>query len=474
MPETAKQTKVQQKVAKRAFFRSVIAVVDAIFFLFAAVAAVWLVWILFADTGSHTWGLALLVVLLWAVIAYLLLPRLHRLLTTIYVPDYFIGRSRTSDGLLGDPVNLAFNGPQMHIHQAMQAAGWTLAEPVNLASSLKIIGSTLLRRSYTAAPVSTLKLFGRMQNFAYQKEVDGSPSKRHHVRFWKCPPDWPLPGGSRKVQWMAAASFDRAVGLSLFTLQVTHKIAADIDLERDHVIQTLKGVDPSLNVTVLKDFSTAYHGVNGGGDQIITDGDLPIVDVTILPGNLPAPDLKAIETNAQSPDPRSDDTQKQMEKIPRPFAVYAVLLLLVAEVISSIVSLVQTKQGWNASTVQWDRDLRTVLAEVNWTTQDLLNVVIIVGSVFIFLRVLLGVLMWAGYAGARTLLLLVSAFTVIYSFVGWWKMGDQITLQTSLIPLTAAIFLLIALTSGDMEDFVSAKKKFRRERRALRKHKQNK
>ena len=28
----------------------------------------------------------------------------------IYVPGYFIGRARTSDGLLGDPINLALRG----------------------------------------------------------------------------------------------------------------------------------------------------------------------------------------------------------------------------------------------------------------------------------------------------------------------------------------------------------------------------
>lgn len=44
------------------------------------------------------------------ILAYPALPRLHRILTRIYVPDYFIGRTRTSDGLLGDPVNLALLG----------------------------------------------------------------------------------------------------------------------------------------------------------------------------------------------------------------------------------------------------------------------------------------------------------------------------------------------------------------------------
>ena len=54
----------------------------------------------------------------WVVFSYLLLPRLHRILTRLYVPGYFIGRARTSDGLLGDPVNLALLGREAQIHQA--------------------------------------------------------------------------------------------------------------------------------------------------------------------------------------------------------------------------------------------------------------------------------------------------------------------------------------------------------------------
>ena len=44
------------------------------------------------------------------------------------------------------------------------------------------------------APASPLFIFGRQQDFAYQQEVDGSPGKRHHIRFWRCPPGWVLPG----------------------------------------------------------------------------------------------------------------------------------------------------------------------------------------------------------------------------------------------------------------------------------------
>ena len=189
------------------------------------------------DVPASAGGASSFALAFWVLLAYLVLPRLHRILTTIYVPDYFIGRARTSDGLLGDPVNLAFLGEAEQIHAAMAAAGWTRADPVTLGSSWRIVTSTLTRRSYGEAPVSPLFLFGRQQDFAYQQEVDGNPAQRHHVRFWRCPDGWLLPGGYR-VDWLAAGTFDTAVGLSLFTLQVTHRIDADTDIERDHIVAT--------------------------------------------------------------------------------------------------------------------------------------------------------------------------------------------------------------------------------------------
>ncbi len=260
---------------------SLTAVLDEFFFIFAGIAAVWLAWLLLTESFQIGWWGILVAILFWGLLAYLVLPRIHRVLTTIYVPDYFIGRTRTSDGLLGDPINLALLGDSDQLHSAMRAAEWTRADPVTVRSSLRIVTSTVTRRSYDEAPVSPLFLFGRMQDFAYQQEVTGNPAKRHHVRFWRTPEGWLLPGGER-VDWLAAGTFDRAVGFSLFTLQITHKIDADTDVERDHIVGTVLSHNPAARLRVLPDFSTGYHSRNGGGDSIRTDGDLPILDLRAL------------------------------------------------------------------------------------------------------------------------------------------------------------------------------------------------
>ncbi len=213
---------------------------------------------------------------IWAITAYIIIPRVNRLLTRWYVPEYFIGRVRTSDGMLSDPVNVAFCGNKKDLQHAMREAGWHEADRTGWGSSLKIIKNTILRQSYPNAPVSAKFLFGRKHDFAYQQEVDGHPARRHHVRFWKCPPGWRLPGG-HKVQWLAAGTYDRSVGFSAYNLQVTHKIAENTDEERDHIVATLQKSGAVRHVEIIKHFSTGYHDKAGGGDTIKTDGSLPIV-----------------------------------------------------------------------------------------------------------------------------------------------------------------------------------------------------
>lgn len=215
---------------------------------------------------------------LWLILAYLGLPYMHRKLTKIYLPNYYIGRTRTGDGFLGDPINLAFLGTKRDIMKSMEKAGWTLADELNHKSTISMIKNTLLRRSYPNAPVSSLYLFSDKQNFAYQIEVGGTTSRRHHIRFWKVPDGWFLPGGF-KADWLAAATFDRKVGFSSFTLQITHKIESNIDTERDYVIQTIRKFRPSTKIKIIKKFASGYHDRNGGGDHITTDGSMPFIDL---------------------------------------------------------------------------------------------------------------------------------------------------------------------------------------------------
>ncbi len=393
--------------------------VDALLFVYAGIAAAWLAYLLLAESLQWDWQVALLLVF-WLLVAYLVLPRLHRVLTYLYVPNYFIGRTRTSDGLLGDPVNLAFRGDVDQVHAAMAAAGWTLADEVTPASSLRIVRATLSRRPYPEAPVSPLYLFERQQDFAYQQDVHGNPSQRHHVRFWRCPPGWRLPGGYL-VDWVAAGTYDRSVGLSLMTFQVTHRIARHIDLERDHIVATLTDAG-SLRGSVerIPHFATGYHARNGGGDQMVTDGDLPVVD------------LRGVEApEGMHGVPASDEADS------RPAAV--VFSAAVAGLRGGLALVL----AWLLVADPAGLSVLTSAASTRAATTTGGVALVLVGAMDIGL----GVATYRGRNWARVLLMLFAATTILGAFLLVAKGGPRPTLGSSLPHVALGILELLALTS---------------------------
>lgn len=262
--------------------------IDAGFFVVATILVLWLVGVVALSELRLAWETAFYLVVFWVVLAYVGLPRLQEVLARIYVPDYFIGRAVTGAGLLGDPINLGVDGTRAQLDHAMTGAGWVKADDVTLRSSWGIIVSAVFRRSYPRAPVSPLLLFGEVQQVAYEKEVDGNASQRHHVRFWPVPEGFALPGGYR-ADWLAGATYVRAVGLSTFTFQVTHKVDADVDVERDFVVGTVTYAVPEATERVIDDFSTAFHSRNGGGDLVRSDGNLAVLDLrAVVAGEPPA------------------------------------------------------------------------------------------------------------------------------------------------------------------------------------------
>jgi len=449
---------------------------DWFFFVFAGISALWLAYLSLTESFRVGWWGILVAIAFWALLAYLVLPRIHRILTTIYVPGYFIGRTRTSDGLLGDPVNLAFMGEEAALHEAMERAGWTLADPVTLRSSLRIVTATLTRRSYHRAPVSPLFLFGRMQDFAYQQEVDGNPAQRHHVRFWRCPDDWPLPGG-RRVEWLAAGTFDSSVGLSLFTLQVTHRIDADTDVERDHIVGSLLAADPTIRLETIEDFSTSYHARNGGGDSIRTDGDLPILDLRPLAvagaagvaaaadttdAPPPASGSREVPTVAAAATTSSQNLPRKRAAFEPPTTLFAPLhrdpsmrrpatittgtLLLLLRVLAGILLIVGLWLEW--PDVMGSADL-AVGGDALTAEEEQFALWIVIAIMGVSLAVQVSVLLslWWGRNWARLIVMIFSVVSISTAFTTWFLREQEITLRTSLLTVGLDVLILLALSS---------------------------
>jgi hypothetical protein len=412
---------------------SVNAIFDNGFLMLGALSAIWLAWLVLQENIlSAWWWFASLI--FWVLIAYLILPRVHRILSRLYVPNYFIGRARTSDGLLGDPINLAILGSEQQLHVAMAEAGWTVADPITIHSTRRMITSTIFRRSYDEAPVSPLLLFERQQDVAYQQEVRGNPAKRHHVRFWRCPEGWLLPGGHR-ADFLAAGTFDRAVGFSLFTLQVTHKIDENTDIERDHIVSSLSTSDDAVDVRLIRDFATGYHSRNGGGDTIITDGDLPVID------------LRAVQAPDNAPTPIADAAAVSGEK--RPAATLIGSLLMAARVVAGLIWV-----GVNLVVA-----FRSGLSSLEVAVTLVLWVGIFGGAVVFYL--LLAILIYRGSNWARIAAMGISGLAIVSSAIEFFNGGPPVRLQANLIGLPLDILVLFALSSESARIWARRKEKRR-------------
>jgi hypothetical protein len=202
--------------------------------------------------------------------------------------------TRTAQGIPGDPINIGLVGSHEDIAFAMQAIGWSPADPLTLRSSIAIVGSVILDRSYKDAPVSPLFLAGRREELAFEKQDGTSADRRHHVRLWQVI----ATGVEGRPVWLGSVTFDKGVGLSHYTGQFTHHIAADIDAERDYLSTSLADARMVVTTYQVSGVGPTLFGRNGGGDSYYTDGEIRVMVLTergtinpIPPVDLPDPPL---------------------------------------------------------------------------------------------------------------------------------------------------------------------------------------
>jgi LssY C-terminus len=214
---------------------------------------VWLILVLFYDVADRRLPLVLALAFTYAAAAYLILPRAIRLGAHILnrgrVPSYTL----TGDGLPGDPVNLVLIGAVDELRRAFVQAGWTQADPLGVDSSWKMACAFVLNRPYPSAPFSTLYLFNRGQDVGFQRSIDDSPRKRHHVRFWGLSVEraeatldtaafWfasSRPADTERTMWLGAATKDVGLSLTRLSFQITHATDADTNAEREFLVREL-------------------------------------------------------------------------------------------------------------------------------------------------------------------------------------------------------------------------------------------
>jgi hypothetical protein len=245
--------------------------------------SIWLIVFVFRVTDRRAPAI-LALSLVYALAAYVLLPRVVRMSLKILQRKSVPSFTLTGDGFPGDPVNLVLMGEFSQLRAAFLKAGWMEAEPLNLTSSWRMIVAFVLNRSYPAAPFSTLFLFGRAQDVGFQKAIDRSPRKRHHVRFWALSlerNDEPLndpgfwlnadrPPIGAPALWVGAGTRDTGLSFTKFTFQFTHATADDVNTERDFIIAELERTGAIGAVALRRAGETLAARVN----HYVTDGDV--------------------------------------------------------------------------------------------------------------------------------------------------------------------------------------------------------
>jgi hypothetical protein len=256
------------------------------------VISVWLIVFVVFRFADHRlpWVLALGVT--YGLAAYVILPRaVHmglKILQRRHVPRFTI----TGDGLPGDPVNLVLTGTLQQLRSAFATAGWSEADRLGLSSSWRMIGAFVLDRPYPTAPFSTLYLFGRGQDIGFQKAIDDSPRKRHHIRFWALALTYAeqtvgtaafwlntdRPPEDARVLWVGAGTRDTGFSLTRLTFQVTHATDADTNAERDYIVTELSRSRVIGNVTSYQSGQRLpIERVN----HYVTDGAVSVADLTV-------------------------------------------------------------------------------------------------------------------------------------------------------------------------------------------------
>jgi len=254
------------------------------------VLAIWLIVFVVYDFADRRLPWILALGATYAIAAYIILPYAVRMglkiLQRRHVPRFTI----TGDGLPGDPVNLALIGTSEQLRSAFAAAGWVQADRLTLGSAWRMARAFVLDTSYPAAPFSTLYLFGRGQDVGFQKAIDNSPRKRHHVRFWAqslaqvetgtvTAGFWlntDRPAGETEVLWVGAGTKDTGFSLTRLTFQITHATDADTNAERDYIIDALRRADV---VGEVSRYQTGDRLITDHVNHYVTDGDVAVAEL---------------------------------------------------------------------------------------------------------------------------------------------------------------------------------------------------
>ncbi len=189
-------------------------------------------------------------------------------------------RVKNKKGGEGGPLNLVLIGGKQEIAAAFEKAGWTKAQDENANSLWKTFEAVVKGTGYDAAPMSTLYMYGRPEDMAFEKMLN-TFTHRHHLRIWKAPADAP---DGRPI-WMVVADHDN--GFDIRPGVISHSVDPHVDLERAKVGADLAMTGMVAAEELVSVSNPARSGVTATGGAWESDGRVQIVDLktqSVVPG----------------------------------------------------------------------------------------------------------------------------------------------------------------------------------------------
>jgi hypothetical protein len=170
---------------------------------------------------------------------------------------------KPENGNPGDLVNFVLVGTKEQVTSAFKSAGWLQADKTNTGAVVSALMATLQKDSYMTVPMSILYLFGRPQDFGFERtDPVLVAAQRHHFRIWDAPFSTP-----QQTLWAGAGTHDIGIEKDQRSANaITHKIDQEVDKERDFIAATLQqagwvqAMDYMTRPNPIKETKTATGG----------------------------------------------------------------------------------------------------------------------------------------------------------------------------------------------------------------------
>jgi len=213
-----------------------------------------------------------------------------------------------------DPLNIVVVGESTDLLNALSRSGWSFTHRISLGTVGRLIGSAISDDPYPVAPVSSLYVFDRKQDFALQR-ARNNISQRNHMRFWLAPFTYQ----GRQV-WVGQVSRDIGIKLSRKSPSLTtHIIDPEVDLAREYLLHSLlaEGFVAKFGfVTGSAVAPRSQPARNLTGDPYFSDG-LRLV-ILLSPEPLPLVEIRSLQwekSSAPVAAGQSEDAQRYVRPI---------------------------------------------------------------------------------------------------------------------------------------------------------------